>query len=236
MDSGDVGADGDDRRHCVACAIARRRIPGCLRCPALPSPMAVSAFSITRAAYCGVPAEENICSTTSCMGRRFWRRCCSAHAACWGCWQACCGENHETASTKVSRGIIRDISTLAQQAYWDEATRKTCWSESSRSQKLRFFTAKEAPLIEAIFEHILPQSDRIRTVSEFPLCPPWMIACTTIESTAIATKACRPIRRRIDWACRPSRKSHEAERRARLSRIDPAGAGQAAEDDSRRQA
>ena len=30
----------------------------------------------------------------------------------------------------------------------------------SRSQKLRFFTAKEAPLIEAIFEHILPQSDR----------------------------------------------------------------------------
>ena len=57
-------------------------------------------------------------------------------------------------------GYYPGFSTLDQQAQWDEATRKTVLERVSRSQKLRFFTAKEAPLIEAIFEHILPQSDR----------------------------------------------------------------------------
>ncbi|MFZ0517052.1 MAG: gluconate 2-dehydrogenase subunit 3 family protein [Acidobacteriaceae bacterium] len=57
-------------------------------------------------------------------------------------------------------GYYPGFSTLAQQPYWDEATRKTILERVSRSRKLRFFTPAEVPLIEAIFEHILPQSDR----------------------------------------------------------------------------
>lgn len=57
-------------------------------------------------------------------------------------------------------GYYPGFSTLGQQANWDEATRKTVLQRVSRSRELRFFTPEEAPLIEAIFEHILPQSDR----------------------------------------------------------------------------
>jgi len=57
-------------------------------------------------------------------------------------------------------GYYPGFSTLEQQAYWDAATRKTVLERMNRSRKLWFFTAEEAPLIEAIFEHILPQSDR----------------------------------------------------------------------------
>jgi hypothetical protein len=61
---------------------------------------------------------------------------------------------------RVQPGYYPGFSTLDQQAYWDEATRKTVLERVSRTNELHFFTAEEAPLIEAIFEHILPQSDR----------------------------------------------------------------------------
>ncbi len=57
-------------------------------------------------------------------------------------------------------GYYPGFETLSQQAYWDEATRKTVLQRMSRSLELRFFTPQEAPLIEVIFEHILPQNDR----------------------------------------------------------------------------
>jgi hypothetical protein len=57
-------------------------------------------------------------------------------------------------------GYYPGYSTLSQQANWDEATRKTVLRRVTRSLELHFFTPEEAPLIEAIFEHILPQSDR----------------------------------------------------------------------------
>ncbi len=57
-------------------------------------------------------------------------------------------------------GYYPGYHTLSQQAYWDEATRKTVLERVTRSRELHFFTPEEAPLIEAIFEHLLPQSDR----------------------------------------------------------------------------
>ena len=57
-------------------------------------------------------------------------------------------------------GYYPGFETLSQQAYWDDATRKTVLQRMTRSLELHFFTPEEAPLIEAIFEHILPQSDR----------------------------------------------------------------------------
>lgn len=57
-------------------------------------------------------------------------------------------------------GYYPGFSTLGQQANWDEATRKTVLERVTRSPELHFFTPEEVPLIEAIFEHLLPQSDR----------------------------------------------------------------------------
>lgn len=57
-------------------------------------------------------------------------------------------------------GYYPGFHTLSQQEYWDNATRKTVLARMTRSLELHFFTPEEAPLIEAIFEHILPQSDR----------------------------------------------------------------------------
>ncbi len=60
----------------------------------------------------------------------------------------------------VQPGYYPGFSTLDQQSAWDEATRKTVLQRVHHSTELHFFTPQEAPLIEVIFEHILPQSDR----------------------------------------------------------------------------
>ena len=57
-------------------------------------------------------------------------------------------------------GYYPGFETLSQQSYWDEATRKTVQQRMTHSLELHFFTPEEARLIEAIFEHLLPQSDR----------------------------------------------------------------------------
>jgi hypothetical protein len=57
-------------------------------------------------------------------------------------------------------GYYPGYDTLGQQKNWDDATRETVLNRVNRSQELHFFSPKEAPLIEAIFEHIVPQSDR----------------------------------------------------------------------------
>jgi hypothetical protein len=62
--------------------------------------------------------------------------------------------------TKKQPGYYPGFKTLSQQPYWDEATRKTVQQRMTHSLELHFFTPEETPLIEAIFEHLLPQSDR----------------------------------------------------------------------------
>jgi hypothetical protein len=61
---------------------------------------------------------------------------------------------------KKQPGYYPGFETLSQQPYWDEATRKTVQQRVTHSLELHFFTPEETPLIEAIFEHLLPQSDR----------------------------------------------------------------------------
>jgi hypothetical protein len=70
----------------------------------------------------------------------------------------------------VQPGYYPGFSTLDQQANWDEATRKTVLERVSRTRELHFFSPEEAPLIEAIFEHILPQSDRAENY-RIPIVP-----------------------------------------------------------------
>lgn len=57
-------------------------------------------------------------------------------------------------------GYYPGFETLSQQAFWDEATRNTVLDRVANVPKLRFFTALEIPIIQTVFDHILPQDDR----------------------------------------------------------------------------
>jgi hypothetical protein len=57
-------------------------------------------------------------------------------------------------------GYYPGYETLSQQAFWDEATRNTVLDRVANVPELRFFMPEEIPIIQAVFDHILPQDDR----------------------------------------------------------------------------
>lgn len=57
-------------------------------------------------------------------------------------------------------GYYAGFSTLDQQAYWDEATRKLVLKRMSEDLPIRFFTPDEARTMGAVADRILPQEDR----------------------------------------------------------------------------
>ena len=57
-------------------------------------------------------------------------------------------------------GYYAGFSTLDQQAFWDDATRKLVLERMSKVLPIRFFTTEEARTMGAVFERILPQEDR----------------------------------------------------------------------------
>ena len=57
-------------------------------------------------------------------------------------------------------GYYPGFSTLSQQHSWDEATRRTVLQRMTHTREIRFFTSQEIPIITAVFDHVLPQSDR----------------------------------------------------------------------------
>ncbi|MFZ0662248.1 MAG: gluconate 2-dehydrogenase subunit 3 family protein [Acidobacteriaceae bacterium] len=57
-------------------------------------------------------------------------------------------------------GYYPGFDTLSQQAFWDESTRKVILERVKNIPKLYFFTPEEAPIIQATFDHIIPQDDR----------------------------------------------------------------------------
>lgn len=61
---------------------------------------------------------------------------------------------------KAQPGYYPGFSTLSQQAFWDEATRRVVLDRVNNVPPIRFFTAEEARLMQAICERILPQDDR----------------------------------------------------------------------------
>jgi hypothetical protein len=72
--------------------------------------------------------------------------------------------------TKEQPGYYPGFSTLAQQAHWDAATRKKVLHRVHEKPPIRFFTTEEARLLEAIVEHVLPQSDRC-AARRIPIVP-----------------------------------------------------------------
>lgn len=57
-------------------------------------------------------------------------------------------------------GYYPGFHTLSQQAFWDETTRKTVLDRVTNIPEMHFFTPEELPIIEAVFDHIIPQDDR----------------------------------------------------------------------------
>lgn len=57
-------------------------------------------------------------------------------------------------------GYYPGFQTLSQQAFWDAATRKTVLDRVKNIPPIRYFSAEEARLMDAICNRILPQDDR----------------------------------------------------------------------------
>lgn len=58
-------------------------------------------------------------------------------------------------------GYYPGFSTLGQQKFWDEATRRKILNRVHQVPPIRFFTSEEAELMEAVTAHLLPQDDRM---------------------------------------------------------------------------
>jgi hypothetical protein len=61
---------------------------------------------------------------------------------------------------RAQPGYDPGFSTLAQQAYWDKATRDVVLNRVYNVPPLRFFTPVEVPLAQAVVDRVLPQDDR----------------------------------------------------------------------------
>ena len=58
-------------------------------------------------------------------------------------------------------GYYPGFNTLAQQDYWDEATRTVVLDRVNSVPPLRFFSPEEARLMQAAVDRIIPQDDRV---------------------------------------------------------------------------
>ncbi len=61
---------------------------------------------------------------------------------------------------RAQPGYYPGHSTLAQQKFWDEATRDVVLARVHDIPPLRFFTTAEAALMQAVLDRVLPQDDR----------------------------------------------------------------------------
>jgi hypothetical protein len=57
-------------------------------------------------------------------------------------------------------GYYPGFSTLGQQSFWDEATRRVVLDRMSNIPPVRFFTPEEQATLSVVLDHIVPQSDR----------------------------------------------------------------------------
>lgn len=71
---------------------------------------------------------------------------------------------------RAQPGYYPGFSTLAQQAFWDDATRRVVLDRVNNVPPRRFFSADEARLLEAVCARLLPQDDR-DSAHRIPLTP-----------------------------------------------------------------
>lgn len=71
---------------------------------------------------------------------------------------------------KIQPGYYPGFSTLSQQAFWDEATRREVLRRVESLPHIRFFQGDEVPLLEAASARLLPQDDRAEA-RRIPIVP-----------------------------------------------------------------
>jgi hypothetical protein len=76
----------------------------------------------------------------------------------------------EPLSPRAQPGYYPGYSTLSQQPFWDEATRRVILDRINNIPPIRFFSPEEAKLIEAVCARLLPQDDR-DSEHRIPLLP-----------------------------------------------------------------
>jgi len=67
-------------------------------------------------------------------------------------------------------GYYPGFSTLSQQAFWDDATRRVVLDRVNRVPEITFFTPAESRLMQAVVDRILPQDDR-DAAHQIPILP-----------------------------------------------------------------
>jgi gluconate 2-dehydrogenase subunit 3-like protein len=80
-------------------------------------------------------------------------------------------ETSEPLPATKQPGYYPGFSTLSQSPFWDEATRKIVTDRVQQPPQRRFFTADEWKFWEAVFDHLIPQTDRTPD-RRIPLIPP----------------------------------------------------------------
>jgi hypothetical protein len=81
------------------------------------------------------------------------------------------GETGEPLAPMRQPGYYAGFSTLSQSPFWDDATRKTVTERVKDPPQRRFFSESEWKFWEAVFDHLIPQTDRT-TDRRIPLLPP----------------------------------------------------------------
>ena len=66
----------------------------------------------------------------------------------------------EPIQPRAQPGYYPEFSTLHQQSFWDDATRKVVLERVEKVPPIRFFSPEEARFMTAVFDHLLPQQDR----------------------------------------------------------------------------
>ena len=62
---------------------------------------------------------------------------------------------------RLQPGYYPGFSTLAQRPFWDDATRKTITERVDKREPIRFFNAAQANFWSIVFDHLIPQTDRV---------------------------------------------------------------------------
>lgn len=67
-------------------------------------------------------------------------------------------------------GYYAGFSTLSQEPFWDDATRKVVTERVETREPIRFFTPEQAYFWSTVFDHLIPQTDRIQE-RRIPILP-----------------------------------------------------------------
>jgi hypothetical protein len=69
--------------------------------------------------------------------------------------------NNRPLSQSQQPGYYPGYSTLGQQDWWDATTRRVVRERVDRIPPIRFFSAYELPIIQAVVDRVVPQDDRL---------------------------------------------------------------------------